>query len=263
MNFLEKLNYQMEKQSMNRATLSKVSGVPYTTIDGFYKKGYENTKVSTLRKIAAALNVSIDYLIEDDSRSTNDSGKNTPAISDGAMQIAKDYDGLDRWGQQTVRSVVSYEMERCEYEREFYDKFEGPEEEEKVVNLFDEGAAAGLALGLVGQGSRPYVLGPDDPRGASYAIRVSGDSMEPDFPDGSIAFVNHDEMRDGDIGVFCLDGATLIKQWHYDSMMGITYLFSLNRKRADADQVITANSGRSLVWQGRVITKKRYRVPGM
>lgn len=189
--------------------------------------------------------------------------KEAPAISDGAMQIAKDYDGLDRWGQQTVRSVVSHEMERFEYERDFYDKFEAPEEEEKVVNLFDEGAAAGLALGLVGQGSRPYVLGPDDPRGASYAIRVSGDSMEPDFPDGSIAFVNHDEMRDGDIGVFCLDGATLIKQWHYDSMMGITYLFSLNRKRADADQVITANSGRSLVWQGRVITKKRYRVSGM
>lgn len=189
--------------------------------------------------------------------------KEAPAISDGAMQIAKDYDGLDRWGQQTVRSVVSHEMERCEYEREFYDKFEGPEEDDKVINLFDEGAAAGLALGLVGQGSRPYVLGPDDPKGASYAIRVSGDSMEPDFPDGSIAFVNHDEMRDGDIGVFCLDGATLIKQWHYDSVMGITYLFSLNRKRADADQVITANSGRSLVWQGRVITKKRYRVPGM
>ena len=63
--------------------------------------------------------------------------------------------------------------------------------------------------------------------------------MEPDFPDESIAFVNHDEMRDGDIGVFCVDGATVIKQWHYDRMLGITYLFSLNRKRSDADLVIT------------------------
>lgn len=67
---------------------------------------------------------------------------------------------------------------------------------------------------------------------------------------------------DGDVGVFCVDGATVIKQWHYDRMLGITYLFSLNRKRSDADLVITASSGRSLVWQGRVMTKKRYPLPG-
>lgn len=257
MEFGERLRMFREKAGLTQEELAERVGVAKTTITG-YEKGNRSPDIPKIKKLAWALGITGDELLD-----TGMQNKKTPAISDGAMQIAKDYDGLDRWGQQTVRSVVSHEMERCEYERDFYDKFEAPEEEEKVVNLFDEGAAAGLALGLVGQGSRPYVLGPDDPRGASYAIRVSGDSMEPDFPDGSIAFVNHDEMRDGDIGVFCLDGATLIKQWHYDSMMGITYLFSLNRKRADADQVITANSGRSLVWQGRVITKKRYRVPGM
>jgi hypothetical protein len=70
-------------------------------------------------------------------------------------------------------------------------------------------------------------------------------------------------MRDGDIGVFCLDGATVIKQWHFDRVLGITYLFSLNRKRSDADVCLTAGSNRSIVWQGRVITKRRYPVPGM
>ena len=115
---------------------------------------------------------------------------------------------------------------------------------------------------MTGQGCQPYELGPEDPPGASYAIRVQGDSMEPYFPDGSIAFVNHDQMRDGDIGIFCVDGATVIKQWHYDPVLGITYLFSLNRKRADADLILTAGSGRSLVWQGRVLTKRRFPVPG-
>ena len=142
-----------------------------------------------------------------------------------------------------------------------------PEEAEEpetppVINLFINPSAAGPALGETGQSCEPYELKPEDPRGASYAIRVQGNSMEPDFPDESIVFVNHDEMRDGDIGVFCVDGATVIKQWHYDRMLGITYLFSLNRKRSDADLVITASSGRSLVWQGRVMTKKRYPLPG-
>lgn len=248
-----------EMAGFSQKELAEIVGVAPNTFHG-YESGKHDPKSDLLVKIANACHVSVDFLLGIHSK---ESKKKAPAISDGAMQIAKDYDGLDRWGKELVRSVVTQEVERCEYEREFYDKFEGPEEDDKVINLFDEGAAAGLALGLVGQGSRPYVLGHDDPKGASYAIRVSGDSMEPDFPDGSIAFVNHDEMRDGDIGVFCLDGATIIKQWHYDKFMGITYLFSLNRKRDDADQVITANSGRSLVWQGRVITKKRYRVPGM
>ena len=55
MNFLDKLDYLMEKMSINKSKLSQISGVPYTTIDGFYKKGYENTKISTIRKIACAL----------------------------------------------------------------------------------------------------------------------------------------------------------------------------------------------------------------
>lgn len=65
MNFLEKLDYMMKKLSINKKKLSEISGVPYTTIDGFYKKGYENAKLSTIRKIASALNVSLDYLIDD------------------------------------------------------------------------------------------------------------------------------------------------------------------------------------------------------
>jgi hypothetical protein len=58
-----------------------------------------------------------------------------------------------------------------------------------------------------------------------------------------------------------VDGATVIKQYHYEPFMGITYLFSLNRKRDDADVVITPNSGRSLFCQGRVMTKRRFPIP--
>ena len=46
MNFIDKLNYQMKRLGLNKSRLSQISGVPYTTIDGFYKKGgvyYINT----------------------------------------------------------------------------------------------------------------------------------------------------------------------------------------------------------------------------
>ena len=48
MNFLEKLDMLMAAQGLNKRKLSHLSGVPYTTIDGFYKRGYENAQLSNL-----------------------------------------------------------------------------------------------------------------------------------------------------------------------------------------------------------------------
>ena len=46
MTFTEKLDMLMEKNHMNKSELSRISGIPYTTIDGFYKKGSDNIKLS-------------------------------------------------------------------------------------------------------------------------------------------------------------------------------------------------------------------------
>ncbi len=61
--FLDILNELMVKKGINKSILSKESGVPYTTIDGFYKKGCDNIKLSTLEKIADYFGVTIDYLL--------------------------------------------------------------------------------------------------------------------------------------------------------------------------------------------------------
>lgn len=135
-----------------------------------------------------------------------------------------------------------------------------PEEEPRVINLYLEPSAAGIATPTFGVDFEPYTLQPDDPKGASFAVRIQGDSMEPYFPDGSMVFVNHDPMADGDIGIFCVDGGTVCKQYHRDPM-GMVYLFSLNRKRDDADICIPPTSNRSLICQGRVITKRRFPIP--
>ena len=67
-----------------------------------------------------------------------------------------------------------------------------------------------------------------------------------------VVYVNHDPLRPGDVGIFCVDGDMLCKQYYRDPM-GTVYLFSLNRRRSDADQVFTAGSGRSLTCFGRVM----------
>ena len=61
--FLDILNELMAEKGINKSILSKESGVPYTTIDGFYKKGCDNIKLSTLEKIADYFGVTIDFLL--------------------------------------------------------------------------------------------------------------------------------------------------------------------------------------------------------
>lgn len=95
-----------------------------------------------------------------------------------------------------------------------------------------------------------------------FAVKVSGDSIEPHFPDGSIVFCNRNPIADGEVGVFCLDGESFIKQYQYERFAGMTDLFRQNRKRANADKLITSSSGQTLTCLGRVITRKRFPVPG-
>jgi len=61
--FLKVFTELLKTNGLNKRQFSIKSGIPYTTIDGFYKKGYENIRLTTLRKIAAYFNVSLDYLM--------------------------------------------------------------------------------------------------------------------------------------------------------------------------------------------------------
>ena len=51
MNILEKIDFLMKRNGIkNRAELSELSGIPYSTITGFYAKGYDRMKLSTLKR---------------------------------------------------------------------------------------------------------------------------------------------------------------------------------------------------------------------
>lgn len=178
-------------------------------------------------------------------------------LSNSAQKMAEDYDKLDSHGRAAVRGLMDEELNRMEEEKKFGSW--NINREPKVINLYCEPSAAGIATPVEGKDYEEYELADDEPQGAAYAVRIQGDSMEPYFPNGSIVFVNHDAIRDGDIGIFCVDGGTVCKQYY--KRAGIVYLFSLNRQRDDADVVLAPGSNRTFVCQGRVITRRRYPLP--
>ena len=96
-------------------------------------------------------------------------------------------------------------------------------------------------------------------RGGEYFL-PDGAKLPAWFTRESVVYVNRDPLADGDVGIFCVDGAMLCKQYHRDAL-GMTYLFSLNRARADADVVLTSTGTRSLACFGRVMLPHRLAVP--
>ena len=66
MNFLEKLDMLKAAKGLNNHSLANLSGIPYTTIDGWYKKGYDRIKLSHLRRLCDCFEISLDALVRDD-----------------------------------------------------------------------------------------------------------------------------------------------------------------------------------------------------
>ena len=74
---LDKINVMMYERRINKSELAKGAGIPYTTIDSLFRKGFENTRYPTLRKLAVFFDVSMEYLINDE-EDDRDYGKIMP-----------------------------------------------------------------------------------------------------------------------------------------------------------------------------------------
>jgi len=62
MRLIECIEKVCKEEGISRMEFARRANIPYTTLANFYSKGADNIKLSTLKKLAAFLNCSIDYL---------------------------------------------------------------------------------------------------------------------------------------------------------------------------------------------------------
>ena len=72
MEILDKLDYLMKINGLNRHSLSVKSGIPYTTIDGWYKKGYHMMKLDSLKKLSTFFHVTLNFWDEENEFTDNE-----------------------------------------------------------------------------------------------------------------------------------------------------------------------------------------------
>lgn len=112
-NFLEKLDFLMQQKGLNKNTLSQACGVPYTTIDSFYKKGFEGVKLSTAQKIADYFETSLDYLFRED---INDVSYATDELySDSESKMRDYYKSLNDTGKEKLLDIADDMLKSGKY----------------------------------------------------------------------------------------------------------------------------------------------------
>lgn len=240
MNLGKRMQEQRERLGLSQAALAKLLGVSQSTI-GNYEAGISFPKEDVMLRLFDCLNTDPNTLFQDSFRSGGE------VLTSGEKQLVKRYRGLSPKGRETVRSVVDA---LCSYRDELEESRE--EREPRVIPLYRSPAAAGYAAPVFGEDFDSIPVTDDVPQAAEFAVRIQGDSMEPYIADDSVVYVNRDPLAPGDVGIFCVDGEMFCKQYYKDPV-GIVYLFSLNRARANADLVLMPGSSRGLVCLGRVM----------
>ncbi len=241
MAFGEQLRRRREELGLSRDQLAQALGVSRSAV-GNYETGVSTPKEEVLLRLFDALQVDPNYLYRGAYRSAG-------SISDEEWSLLQKYRELGLTGRQTARTMLdALGLMQAEAEQD------RPPCQDRTIPLYNCPAAAGYAAPVFGEDYELLPVRGDVPPGAELAVHIQGDSMEPYIADGSIAYVNHDPLRSGDVGIFCVDGDMLCKQYHRDAL-GIVYLFSLNRARSDADVILTPGSGRSITCFGRVMLR--------
>ena len=239
MSFGEQLRRRREELGLSRDTLAERLGVSRSAI-GNYETGVSTPKEDVLLRLFDALQVDPNYLYRG-------SFRHAFVCSNEEQRMVEKYRALPLAGRQVVHAVLdgmTALQEEVRQERE--------DSTLRTIPLYASPAAAGFAAPVFMEDYRLIPVTGEVPMGAELAVRIQGDSMAPWISDGAVVYVNHDPLQSGDVGIFCVDGDMLCKQYHRDAL-GMVYLFSLNRQRADMDVVFHQGSGRSLTCFGRVM----------
>lgn len=248
MSFGERLRARRGELDMTRAELAALLGVSPSAV-GNYETGISFPKEEIMLRLFDSLETDPNTLFQDSFQ------YNKQPLSQREQQMLEAYRGLSPLGRETVRNMVEA---LCAY-RDEAEAAQGPVEP-RMIPLYRSPAAAGYAAPAFGEDFDYVPVTGDVPPAAEFAVRIQGDSMAPFIADGSVVYVNRDPLKAGDVGIFCVDGDILCKQYYRDPA-GIVYLFSLNRARSGADVVLTSSGGRSLACFGRVIMRA-FPLPG-
>ena len=240
MDYIERIKKIKSERKITNEQLSELTGIPLGTLSKILAGISDSPKLVNIVAIADALGCTLDYIVSGVSENTNNYTLSTDEIS-----LIENYRLLDTHGAELVKVVVEKELERVapNAHKAKNAVIIPVSKVSKRINYMD--AAGTLARRSIPVYRLPVSAGPgvylDDTDteeitipdnkktvDCDFALRISGDSMEPLYHNGDMVLVqNCDSVEVGELGIFVLDGNGFFKKF------GGNRLISLNPEYPD------------------------------
>lgn len=210
--FASNLNQLLSIHQKQQNEVAKAINVPVTTFNAWCN-GQSLPRMGNVQKLADYFNVKKSYLIE-----KHDSFSDDISLNEFEKNVVLKYRKLDSYSQKAVNSLIDIELQR---QNDIIKENITPYENIKTLPLYPQ---------LVSAGTGQYVVD-DIPantidvdgniyRTATYAITVSGDSMQPTYYDGDILIVDRQSVPDdNEVGIFIVDGMGYVKRKGEDELI--------------------------------------------
>ncbi|MBQ8836667.1 MAG: helix-turn-helix domain-containing protein [Clostridia bacterium] len=225
MNFSERVKFVKKEKGITNDALSTASGIPLGTLGKLLSGFTEEPKLSTAIALADALGCSLEYLAlgKEDKVELNE-------VEESRLEK---YRALDAHGARVCDFILDEEYLRCaslsrNVRAEIAEPIFRPKATEKKARMikipfFSDRVSAGLGVHLESnESSEISVALNDKTKRADFALRVSGNSMEPKYHDGDILLVeNTPSVEVGQLGIFICDGEGYFKQFGGDCLISL------------------------------------------
>lgn len=239
--YIERIKQIKNEKKITNEELSRLSGIPLGTLSKLLAGLSDSVKLSNMIAICEALECSLDFIVSGIPENTNNF-----TLDGNEIRLIEEYRRLDTHGKELLMLVAGKERERVSstefpqavptvpvFKRETpvvtapissrYKQSGAGRVTKRSIPLFDLPVSAGIGEYLDGDAAESVSITVSEATaGADFALRISGNSMEPKYHDGDVLLVQNAEgVEVGESGIFVLDGAGYFKVYGGDCLISL------------------------------------------
>ena len=240
--YLDRIKLMKNEKKMTNELLSERTGIPLGTLSKILAGMSDSPKLSNIIAICNALDCSVEYIVSGTPENTNNY-----SLSGEEIRMIESWRELDSFGRDLVETVIFKEAQRAAAMADtapqvIHSTIEKPSARilpamrpqgryagevvrtgKRAILLYELPVSAGVGVYL-DEAEADSINIPDNDKtaDADYALRISGNSMEPKYRDGDILLVrNADSIDVGELGIFLLDGCGFFKIFGGDRLISL------------------------------------------
>ena len=210
-NYLERIKKLKSEKKITNEQLSRMTGIPLGTLSKFLAGISDSVKLSNIISVCNALDCSLDYIISGQPENTNNY-----TLTPGEIKC------ISRSVYGGVAADAGIIRNRGPVRRR-YGEATGALGGKREIPLYDLPVSAGIGEYLDGESAESITI-PRDKKtdGADFALRISGNSMEPKYHNGDVLLVEScDAVEVGEPCVYILDGNGYFKIFGGDCLISL------------------------------------------